>query len=167
MRGVHPALATSHTRTRAVEAAGFVIGHREHGHLGAGWWDRQEWPDRPGLIYRPTHPTAEFFLRAPAAHRELRLLLAASLTLIGGPAVVDISASRGGEAERSLGHVRIDWEDWAVFAVPCPCDPPAGAKGEGVIRFVLRTLTPAIPHRVLRNGDHRLLGVHVAAAHLC
>ncbi len=137
-------------------ATGFVVGKHERPHLGPGWWDRQRWPDRPGLVGRATHPRAEFTLMGHPGQTSLHLLLAASVTLIGGPARVEV---RCGAAP--LGVIEIPFEDWAVHALPCAVEAAAP------ITFTLHTLTPAVPHRVLRNGDHRELGIHIAAAHLC
>jgi hypothetical protein len=146
---------------RAVpDVAGFVVGKHERPHLGEGWWDRMGWPDRPGLICRTAHTRAEFFLRGRPGCTGVTLLLAASLTLIGGPAEVEVLMAREGEEPAPVGKIRIAWEDWAVHAVACPVHQPAP------LTFVLHTLTPAIPHRVLKNGDHRRLGVHLAAARL-
>jgi hypothetical protein len=142
-------------------ARGFVIGNLEWPHLGDGWWDRMESPDRPGLHHRTSKRDAHFRLMGQAGQSELRMLLAASVTLIGGPARIEVRASAESGAPRTLGTLEIPWEDWAVHALPCP------VEAEGPIHFEIRTLTPFVPHHTLHNGDHREMGVHLAAAHLC
>ncbi|MBN1477670.1 hypothetical protein JXA47_13025 [Candidatus Sumerlaeota bacterium] len=142
-------------------AHGFVIGDLEWPHLGEGWWDRMVSPDRPGLHHRTSKRCAHFRLLGQAGQRELRMLLSASVTLIGGPAWIEVLASSEGNAPRTLGTLEIAWEDWAVHALACP------VESEGPIHFELRSLTPYVPHHTLHNGDHREMGVHLAAAHLC
>jgi hypothetical protein len=110
------------------------------------------------MIYRTTHPIADFTLSVPQGCSELHLLATASLALIGGPARVEILTLAGEEETRRIGDLRIEWEDWAVHAIPVSLSPSAS------VTFRLRTLTTAIPDRVLHNGDHRELGIHVAAA---
>ena len=141
-------------------ASGFVVGGHERPHLRAGWWERLEWPGRPGMIYRTAHPQAEFVLAERPGNRELHLLLAASLVLIGAPARVELLMSAGREAAQSLGTLTIKWEDWAVHRLPC------SIPLSGPVTFTVLTHTPAIPDRVLHNGDHRALGEHLAAAAL-
>jgi hypothetical protein len=143
------------------EVSGFVVGHRERLHLGRGWWDRQEGLGRPGFTYRTACPCAEFRLWGRRGQSQLRLLLAASTTLIGGPAELEVLCAQEGAEPGSLGVIQIPWEEWAVRSLPC------SVEGSGPLTFVLQTHTVAVPHAVLRNGDHRELGVHLAAAHLC
>lgn len=143
------------------DAPGFVVGHGDRPHLGMGWWDRQEWPGRPGLHCRTAHPWAQFRLAGRPPHRHLKLLLAASVRLIGAPCEVDVLCDVDTAGPRLLGRLVIPWEDWAVHAVPCEVTAAAP------LVFTLRTLTPCVPDAVLHNGDHRRLGVHLAAAHLC
>ena len=110
---------------------------------------------------RTAGPRAEFRLWGRRGQSQLKLFLAASTTLIGGPAELEVLFAQEGAEPGSLGMIQIPWEEWAVQSLPC------SVEGSGPLTFVLQTHTVAVPHAVLHNGDHRELGVHLAAAHLC
>ena len=85
----------------------------------------------------------------------------ATATGMDTPARIEVLASDESGGSRTLGTLEIPWEDWAVHALPCPVET------DGPIHFELRCLTPHVPHHTLHNGDHREMGIHLAAAHLC
>lgn len=149
------------------------MGVNDHRQCLEGWHAR-ETDGRNGLCYRWSKEEASFKLFLPEKTLAIHLMVAGPLALTGEPLGVSLYVK-----DELLTHIpeAVRTEFWNVLEVALPPSWRERLQGETIftLRTEKRTLPPGlggktfqplafIPDLHLHNGDHRHMGVMLAAA---
>jgi hypothetical protein len=135
---------------RLVTRSAITMGSNESGHLGRGWYPPEQ---DAGLGCRWTLEAADFFLKPPAAPRELAVELCAhhpDLATNPLPVTLEIEGA-------VVSQALLRDHGWQTLRVPLSGTRAAGGAVHGRLR-VGRTWTPA----EFGGEDRRRLGVRVS-----
>jgi hypothetical protein len=140
--------------TRDCATRGFIIGQGEDPYLGEGWHAR-EIHGPTGLPHRAVSEQATFRLRVSPDAPYLRLLLSASVSLLGKPYTGTLFVG-----EYPISPVRIDTEGWAIRVFDL-----SNVVETRDIEFALRSETTFVPAQIQGgSSDFRRIGCTIAAA---
>jgi len=115
-----------------------------------GWHERTI-DGRNGIVYRPTQKEAGFRLLLPGGNIEIIALVSASTQLCGGRLNTGLKCG-----DKSLGILSLDSEQWVIGRFVFENAP----KGPATFKWIVEN--PFVPHKLLKNGDFREMGVYVA-----
>jgi len=170
-------------------ASTIVMGINDHRQCHHGWYVREK-DGRNGVICRWTGAEAAFALRVPAGASLLRLMVWGPSVLTGKP--VGFSLFAGGQRFKHVGNA-INSDFWKLVDIDLgmPAQTPEnemspeGSTGAAIFRgdtdrdqlFLIRPEEQVmgrgadpeyqpclyVPDHHLRNGDHRVMGIKIAA----
>lgn len=139
-----------------------VMGVNDHRHCLQGWHDLQT-DERNGVRFRWTTAAAAVRLAVPPGATALRILLCGPASLTGRPAPLSVYS-----AGRRLAHLpnAAPTDFWTIAEVPL-----SGTVPVLDLDFHSEELIPDGPPRprtftfdhYLKNGDHRSMGLMIAA----
>lgn len=140
-----------------------VMGVNDHRHCLDGWHVR-ETDARNGVCYRWTGVEAVFLLKLQEGVNVLRFMISSASALTARPAAFSVLSTGTRIGHYCAPHVSDLWTIAEVpLGSPLPRDATLTIRSERLESDGCYSPDVFIPDRHLHNGDHRAMGVMVAA----